>query len=201
MVKNVVFDLGNVLLDFNPDKIIADHIEDEKLQQKISKNIFESREWLLLDKGEISTSKATEIFIKRQPKNEKLIKKIMKNWKYYLKPIKYNIKVLKKLAKMPLDIYLLSNFHKDAFEEVHKKNDFFEHFEGMIISYQVKAIKPDREIYEKLIESFDISVNNILFIDDSLENIQVAAELGFKTIHFNDNIKLEDEITNYIENY
>ncbi|MCF8002001.1 MAG: HAD family phosphatase [Halanaerobiales bacterium] len=201
MIKNVVFDLGNVLLDFNSDNIIADHIEDEKLHQRISKNIFESKEWIKLDKGEISASKATEIFIKRQPENEKLIKEIMHNWKFYLRPIKPNVEVLNKLANMNINLYILSNFHKEAFEVVYNKYDFFKHFDGMIISYQVKAVKPDKIIYEKLINSFDILPKNTLFIDDSFKNIQAAEKLGFKTIHFNDNISLEKEISNDIENY
>lgn len=201
MIKNVVFDLGNVLLDFNSDNIIADHIEDEKLHQRILKNIFESKEWIKLDKGEISASKATEIFIKRQPENEKLIKEIMHNWKFYLRPIKPNVEVLNKLANMNINLYILSNFHKEAFEVVYNKYDFFKHFDGMIISYQVKAVKPDKIIYEKLINSFDILPKNTLFIDDSFKNIQAAEKLGFKTIHFNDNISLEKEISNDIENY
>jgi len=201
MVKNVVFDLGNVLLDFNSDNIIADHIEDENLHQRISENIFESKEWIKLDKGEISASRATEIFIERQPENKKLIKEIMHNWKFYLRPIKPNIEVLNKLAKKSINLYVLSNFHKEAFEVVYNKYDFFKHFDGMIISYKVKAVKPDKIIYEKLINSFDILPKNTLFIDDSFKNINAAEKLGFKTIHFNDNILLEEEISRYIENY
>jgi putative hydrolase of the HAD superfamily len=201
MIKNVIFDLGNVLLDFNSDNIIADHIKDEKLHQKISENIFESQEWIKLDKGEISASKATEIFIERQPENKKLIKEIMHNWKLYLTPIEPNLDVLNELANKSLNLYVLSNFHKEAFEVVYDKYDFFKHFDGMIISYQVKAVKPDRIIYEKLINNFDILPKNSLFIDDSFKNIQAAEELGFKTIHFNDNIRLEKEVYKYIENY
>jgi len=200
MVKNIIFDLGNVLLDFNSDNIIANHIEDGKLHQKISENIFESQEWIKLDKGEISASKATEIFIERQPENEKLIKEIMHNWKSYLTPIETNINVLNKLANKSLSLYVLSNFHKEAFEVVYDKYDFFSHFDGMIISYQVNAVKPDKLIYKKLIDRFDISPENSLFIDDSFKNIQIAEKLGFKTIHFNDNISLEKEVYKYIEN-
>ncbi len=200
MIKNVIFDLGNVLLNFNSGNIISDHIKDEKLHQKISENIFESQEWIKLDKGEISASKATEIFIERQPENKKLIKEIMHNWKLYLTPIEPNLDVLNELANKSLNLYVLSNFHKEAFEVVYDKYDFFRYFDGMIISYQVKAIKPDRLIYKKLIDRFDILPKNSLFIDDSFKNIQAAEKLGFKTIHFNDNISLEKEVYKYIEN-
>ena len=198
MIKNIVFDLGNVLLDFNSDLIIEDFVDDRKLHQKISENIFKSKEWILLDRGEISAEEATERFINRMPENEELIKEIMDNWKYYLKPMEENIEVLNNIDNGIYDIYVLSNFHKEAFEEVYNKYDFFKNFDGMIISYREKTVKPEKEIYEKLIKKFAINPEDTLFIDDSKRNIEAAEKLGFKTIHFNDNIKLREKITQYI---
>ncbi len=198
MVRNVVFDLGNVLLDFNSDEIIADHVKDEKLHQQISENIFNSKEWILLDRGEITAKEATNRFIKRMPDKEKLVREIMDNWKLYLTPIQANVEVLNNIAQKPINLYVLSNFHKEAFEEVYKKYDFFNHFDGMIISYREKTVKPEREIYEKLINRYNLKPDSTLFIDDSEKNIEAAKKLGFKTIHFNDNIKLSSSITDYI---
>jgi putative hydrolase of the HAD superfamily len=200
MVNNVVFDLGNVLLDFNSDKIIADHVQDDELHQQISANIFESEEWILLDRGTITAKEATKRFIRRMPENEKLIKEIMENWKQYLTPINENVEVLNNLAQKPINLYVLSNFHKEAFEEVYEKYDFFNHFDGLIISYREKTVKPEKEIYEKLITRFDLKPETTLFIDDSQRNIEAAQKMGFKTIHFNDNIKLSNSITDYITN-
>ena len=200
MVKNVVFDLGNVLLNFNSDKIIADHVQDDELHQQISANIFESEEWILLDRGTITAKEATKRFIERMPQNEKLIKEIMENWKQYLTPINENVEVLNNLAQKPINLYVLSNFHKEAFEEVYKKYDFFNHFDGLIISYREKTVKPEKEIYEKLITRFNLKPETTLFIDDSQRNIEAAQKMGFKTIHFNDNIKLSNAITDYITN-
>ena len=200
MVKNVVFDLGNVLLNFNSDKIIADHVKDDELHQQISANIFESEEWILLDRGTITAKEATKRFIERMPQNEKLIKEIMENWKQYLTPINENVEVLNNLAQKPINLYVLSNFHKEAFEEVYKKYDFFNHFDGLIISYREKTVKPEKEIYEKLITRFNLKPETTLFIDDSQRNIEAAQKMGFKTIYFNDNIKLSNSITDYITN-
>ena len=198
MVKNVVFDLGNVLLDFNSDEIIADHVKDEKLHQQISENIFNSKEWILLDRGEITAKEATNRFIKRMPDKEKLVREIMDNWKHYLTPIQANVEVLNNIAQKPINLYVLSNFHKEAFEEVYEKYDFFKHFDGMIISYREKTVKPERKIYEKLINRYNLKPDTTLFIDDSERNIEAAKKLGFKTIHFNDNMKLSSSITDYI---
>ncbi|HMA58771.1 MAG TPA: HAD family phosphatase [Halanaerobiales bacterium] len=198
MVKNVVFDLGNVLLDFNSDEIIADYVKDEKLHQQISENIFNSKEWILLDRGEITAKEATNRFIKRIPDKEKLVREIMDNWKHYLTPIQVNVEVLNNIAQKPINLYVLSNFHKEAFEEVYEKYDFFNHFDGMIISYREKTVKPERKIYEKLINRYNLKPDTTLFIDDSERNIEAAKKLGFKTIHFNDNMKLSNSITDYI---
>lgn len=198
MVKNVVFDLGNVLLDFNSDQIIADHVKDKKLHQEISEKIFNSREWILLDRGEITAKEATNRFIKRMPHNEELVREIMDNWKHYLTPIQENIEVLNNIAQKPLKLYVLSNFHKEAFEEVYEKYDFFNHFDGMIISYREKTVKPEKEIYEKLIYRYNLKPDSTLFIDDSERNIDTAKKLGFKTILFNDNIKLRNSVNDYI---
>ena len=198
MVKNVVFDLGNVLLDFNSDEIIADYVKDEKLHQQISENIFNSKEWILLDRGEITAKEATNRFIKRMPDKEKLVREIMDNWKHYLTPIQANVEVLNNIAQKPINLYVLSNFHKEAFEEVYEKYDFFNHFDGMIISYREKTVKPERKIYEKLINRYNLKPDTTLFIDDSERNIEAAKKLGFKTIHFNDNMKLSSSITDYI---
>jgi len=198
MVKNVVFDLGNVLLDFNSDEIIADYVKDEKLHQQISENIFNSKEWILLDRGEITAKEATNRFIKRMPDKEKLVREIMDNWKHYLTPIQANVEVLNNIAQKPINLYVLSNFHKEAFEEVYEKYDFFNHFDGMIISYREKTVKPERKIYEKLINRYNLKPDTTLFIDDSERNIEAAKKLGFKTIHFNDNMKLRNSITDYI---
>ncbi len=198
MVKNVVFDLGNVLLDFNSDEIIADYVKDEKLHQQISENIFNSKEWILLDRGEITAKEATNRFINRMPDKEKLVREIMDNWKHYLTPIQVNVEVLNNIAQKPINLYVLSNFHKEAFEEVYEKYDFFNHFDGMIISYREKTVKPERKIYEKLINRYNLKPDTTLFIDDSERNIEAAKKLGFKTIHFNDNMKLSNSITDYI---
>jgi len=198
MVKNVVFDLGNVLLDFNSDEIIADHVKDEKLHQQISENIFNSKEWILLDRGEITAKEATNRFINRMSDKEKLVREIMDNWKHYLTPIQANVEVLNNIAQKSINLYVLSNFHKEAFEEVYEKYDFFSHFDGMIISYREKTVKPEKEIYEKLINRYNLKPDSTLFIDDSERNIEAAKKLGFKTIHFNDNMKLRNSITDYI---
>src|SRR6056297_2453631 len=100
MIDNIVFDLGNVLLDFTPENIINDYVFDDIKREEIYDNIFNSEEWIMLDRGTISKKEAISKFIDRQPKNKKEILTIMNNWISYLKPIKnyiYYLTFIKKL--------------------------------------------------------------------------------------------------------
>lgn len=198
MIKNLVFDLGNVLLDFNPKKIIDDYVIEERKKKEIYDNIFNSKEWAMLDKGTISEKNATRKFVDRQPNNKNEIIKIMDNWISYLKPINKNISVLKDLANKEINLYVLSNFHKKAFLKVKQKYNFFDFFDGKVISYQVNTIKPEDEIYKILISKYNLNPQDTLFIDDSINNIKAAKKLQFKTIHFNNGIELEKEITRFL---
>lgn len=196
MVKNIVFDLGNVLLKFNPEKIIK--VYQKNLKEEIYNNIFDSKEWVMLDRGEISSQYATKKFIEKMPDHEKIIREIMNSWDDYLKPIDENLNLLKELSKSPFNLYVLSNFHKDAFKKVSNKYNFFDYFTGMVISYQENTVKPEEDIYQILIDRFNLNPNITLFIDDKRENIKQAEKMGFKTIHFNDSIKLSKSIYEHI---
>src|SRR6056297_1035801 len=198
MIDNIVFDLGNVLLDFTPENIINDYVFDDSKREEIYDNIFNSEEWIMLDRGTISKKEAISKFIDRQTKNKKEILTIMNNWISYLKPINQNILVLKELYKKNINLYILSNFHKEAFLKVKSKYGFFDYFNGKVISYQVKTIKPEDKIYKLLLSKYNLDSQNTLFIDDSLKNIEIAQELNFKTIHFKDDVNLEGEVNKYL---
>lgn len=198
MVKNIVFDLGNVLLKFNPERIITEYVHNKKIKEQIYGNIFDSKEWVMLDKGKISSHYATKKFIQKMPDHENIIREIMDSWDDYLNPIDKNLEVLKNLYKRSYNLYVLSNFHKDAFEKVSNKYDFFDYFTGMIISYQEETIKPEKKIYQILINRFNLAPRETLFIDDNVQNIKQAQKMGFKTIYFDDNINLSKSISEYI---
>ncbi|MGM0446237.1 MAG: HAD family hydrolase [Bacillota bacterium] len=195
MIENVVFDLGNVLLEFTPEKIIDDYVTEESKKKEIYDNIFNSKEWIMLDRGTISENEATRKFVDRQPNNKNEIIKIMDNWISYLKPITKNISVLKNLAGQEINLYILSNFHKKAFLQVKQRYNFFDFFDGKVISYQVNTIKPEDKIYEILISKYNLNSQDTLFIDDSINNIKTADNFKFKTIHFNNSIELEREVS------
>ncbi|MCB2312499.1 HAD family phosphatase [Clostridium tagluense] len=184
MIKNVIFDIGNVLLEFKPLDYLKRTFNDDNIEKLLYKEIFQSEEWLDLDRGTLTQEEAIKIISLRNPNYEMHIKKCMHNWIDILIPIEGTVKILNELKEKGYKLYLLSNFHLLAFETICSKYDFFKHFDGGIISYKENLLKPEAEIYTKLLNTYKLNALECLFIDDTLVNIEAAHRLGIKTLHF-----------------
>ncbi|NRT37176.1 putative hydrolase of the HAD superfamily [Clostridium beijerinckii] len=196
MIKNVIFDLGNVILDFQPKIYVESKIDEEKVE-KIYKCVFQSDEWPMLDRGTICEEDAKRNIINRNTESEELINKVFENWYDILTPIESSVDTLKKLKQKGYKIYYLSNFHLAAFEYINNKYDLFKLFEGGVVSYKEKLLKPEKEIYEKILYRYSLEPGETLFIDDMEQNIEAAIKLGLKGIVLKEPRKLEDELQKF----
>jgi len=181
MIKNIIFDIGNVLLEFNPRMYVSSKISEEKVEE-IYKCIFQSDEWPMLDRGTISEEEAKMNIINRNIENKELINLVFENWYDILIPIESSVDVLRQLKENGYKVYYLSNFHLAAFEHVTQKYEFFQRFDGGIVSYKEKLLKPEKEIYEMIIERYNLEQNETVFIDDIKENVNAAVKSGLKGI-------------------
>ncbi len=181
MIKNIIFDLGNVILDFNPKIYVKSKINKDKVEE-IYKCIFQSDEWPMLDRGTISEEKAKINIINRNIENEELINRVFKMWYEMLIPIESSVDILKELKQNGYKVYYLSNFHLAAFEYIVKRYDFFKYFDGGVFSYKENLLKPEKEIYEKIINKYDIQPSQTIFIDDMKENVNAAMESDLQGI-------------------
>jgi len=200
MINCIIFDIGNVILDFNPLDYLKNLFTDSTPQEilELHRDIFESEEWLKLDRGVISQQQAVETLAIRNPKLKDKIQKAMETWVEILTPKEDVIKILKKLDSKKYKLLLLSNFHEDAYAYIIDKYEFFQLFQGGIISYKEKLLKPEEEIYLSLIKKYNISPIEAIFIDDTVVNIDGANRLGFNTIQFRNAKQLQCELNNYI---
>lgn len=198
MIKNVIFDIGNVLLEFNPKMYVKSKVAEEKVEE-IYKCIFKSDEWLMLDRGIISEEEAKMNIINRNnTENEELIKLVFENWYDILIPIESSVNVLKGLKQNGYKVYYLSNFHLAAFKHVTQKYEFFQNFDGGVVSYKERLLKPEKGIYEMIIDRYKFEPNETVFIDDMKENVNAAIKSGLNGILLKNpkDLKLELEVFN-----
>jgi HAD superfamily hydrolase (TIGR01509 family) len=198
MIKNVIFDIGNVLLEFNPLEYLKRTFNDDNIEKFLYKEVFQCKEWLHLDRGTLTQDEAIKIISLRNPEHEAHIKKCMNNWIDILSPIEGTVKILNELKENGYKLYLLSNFHSLAFETVYSKYEFFKHFDGGIISYKENLLKPESEIYSKLLDTYNLNAEECLFIDDTLVNIETASRFGINTVHFESCEKLRKSLSEFI---
>ncbi|MFW9826267.1 MAG: HAD family hydrolase [Candidatus Thorarchaeota archaeon] len=194
MIRNIIFDLGNVLLNFKPQKFLLKYIPDEEYVKEFTIKVIGSNIWLDLDRGTISIKNAEKEFLKIFPKESTFIIWFFKRWMEMLTPIHKNIKILYDLKTNGYKTYILSNYIIEAFNFVSKKYDFFSLFNGDIISSNVKMIKPEIEIYQKLIDKYNLVPEESVFIEDVPRFLLPARKLKIKTILFSENTDLRSAL-------
>jgi FMN phosphatase YigB (HAD superfamily) len=194
MIKNIIFDLGNVLLRFKPNEFLLRFTNDKKYIEEFVIKVTRSKTWLELDRGTKPLEIARNTFISKYPKEKDFVELFFDQWMDMLTPIKENIEILQELKELDYKSYILSNFIKEAFSYVNSKYSFFSLFDGQIVSGVENVIKPEKEIYELLINRYSLIPEECLFIDDVLFFLKPAKKLGIKTIWNRPKTDLREEL-------
>ena len=197
MIKNIIFDLGNVLLKFKPEEFLLQFTSDKEYIKQFVPKITRSKLWLDLDRGYESLENAEIIFLSKYPEEKEIISLFFNHWMDMLTPIEENINILLDLSKSGYKTYILSNFIKEAFKFVKEKFDFFTLFDGQIISGEEKVIKPEKAIYESLLRRYQLKPEESLFIDDILFFLKPAKKLGISTIWNRPHTDLRKELNKF----
>lgn len=194
MINNVIFDLGNVLVNFKPKQFLLRYTNDKNRITKFISNVIQSDTWLNLDRGILSIKNARDDFISAYPEETELIKTFFNHWKEMLTPISKNVNLLKELKSNGYKLYILSNYIVEAFEYVKERYDFFSLFDGLVISGKLNIIKPEREIFQYLLQNYNLYPEDSVFIDDVKQCIDQAGKLKINTIHYLPNTDLRSEL-------
>jgi glucose-1-phosphatase len=190
MIRNIVFDLGNVLISFKPADYLTIHGYPEDLKNIYLNEVFRSDEWRMIDNGDLSTGEAIDAIFSRSSLKRQEISEIFDLRLKILQTIDDNVKILPELKKQGFRLYFLSNFPADIFDDVVDRNPFFKLFDGGIVSAYVRASKPGRKIYEILLEKYSLLPHECLFIDDLEPNVATAVDMGMTGIWLFDSMDL-----------
>lgn len=198
MVKNIIFDLGNVVLKYDNLAYLRSKVEDNDKIDKLRDIIFGGPEWIMLDEGTITEETAIEQICRNNPELEADIRNVFDNWYSLLEPIESAVEIISELKEKGYKLFFLSNFHDKAFQVVVEEYPFFTLFDGGIASYREKIIKPNLEIYRKLLDGYKLKPEECIFIDDVNENIIAGEQVGIKGIHLRDVSILREELEKYL---
>ena len=184
MVKNIVFDIGDVILNFDFHRVL-DKYTDDPNKKKFVLNILTTPDWMgfaQIDYGYLTIDEAiANVKSRTHHQEDELVDYVFRH--YYLYSY-FNDRVLNLIKKLKRKyrIYLLSNINEYTFQFI-KNSDLFKLVDGYVLSYQVHQVKPDKAIYQNLIHKYNLLASESLFIDDNFENIKTAEDLGFHVIH------------------
>ncbi|MDD7455916.1 MAG: HAD family phosphatase [Bacteroidales bacterium] len=198
MIKNIVFDFGGVLLDWNPRYLYRHYFKSEGEMDNFFAKVGLHAWNATLDAGKPFAEGVRELQ-DRFPEYAKEIQLFDDEWRRTVKGcFPESVALLKKLKASGLGIYGLSNWSWEKAEGLIKEYDFFQLFDGMVISGIEKVNKPDPRIYHILLDRYNLKAEECVFIDDNAANIQAADALGFNAIIFDDIHNVTDKLKSLI---
>ena len=174
MIKNIVFDIGNVLAGFVWQDFYRSFGFSEEIFDKLANATVKNPMWNEMDRGAMSDDELLAGFIRNDPSIEKEIRQVFANVKGMVVRYDYAAGWIRELKERGCGVYVISNFAHKAHMDCADALDFLSQVDGAILSYQVRLIKPDPEIYRLLCRKYDLDARECVFIDDTERNVTAA---------------------------
>lgn len=189
MIKNVVFDMGNVLINYAPEEFIQSFTASTEHQKLLLDEIFYADLWQEFDRGTITKEDLVERASERLPDElHRSVSDILDTWYENMTPITEMEDILKRLKANGYDLYLFSNVSQD-FHDFKHIIPGLEYFDGLFLSSDWKGLKPENDLYRNFFSHFDLEPSECFFVDDLRVNIEGAAALGMDGHVFDGNIE------------
>jgi 2-haloacid dehalogenase len=191
----VVFDLGGVLIDWNPRYLYRTLFDDEAEMEAFLAEVT-TQEWNAQQDAGRPWSEAVEALVALHPGRRELIEAYWHRWPETLGgPIEGTVEILGELRARGVRTYALSNWSAETFPLARPRFPFLDWFDGILISGEAKLVKPDPRIFAHLLKKFGLEARATLFIDDSAANVRAAEAAGLIAIRFTDPPHLQERLS------
>lgn len=191
---NLVFDLGGVVVRWDPDAIVAGVFADAEVRTKVRTGVFGHPDWLELDRGTLPREQAIARAAARTGIAESEIKRLLLQVPPSLVAFPDTVDLLYRLKARGHPLYCLSNMHFASIEYLEQTCTFWEVFSGAVISCRLQLCKPEPAIYAHLLKTYGLEAAETLFIDDVDKNLHAAAGLGIRTLKFENAAQCERQL-------
>ncbi len=196
MITHLIFDLGNVLIEIYPERTITALSNDCKLTTDTLKNFFLSNIHLQFMGGALTPDEFYHSFVKHYS-CDITYEQFVNSWIKLIGPAKDGIPEMVMSLSSRYDLSVCSNTDPLHWQTAKTENLFFRHFKNFFLSYEIKCNKPSPVIFEKILNEIAISPSNVLFVDDTLENIKMADKLNMNTIHASNSTQIIQGLSRY----
>jgi putative hydrolase of the HAD superfamily len=194
VVKNVIFDLGGVVIEWNSDRILDNYYADPDVRAIMKQQMFQHPDWLELDRGTMHESELLARLGVRTGRPAAELSGLFDAVRESLHAKPDTVALLEKLCARGVPLYCLSNISSDIFKYLRERHSFWGVFRGIVISGDLKMIKPEPEIFHFLLKRYGLAAAETVFIDDNAPNIEAARALGIQTVWFKNARQCEIEI-------
>lgn len=184
MIKNIILDVGKVLVEWEPETAFRKLGFDEETSRIVAEATVLSPDWNELDRSALSDEEFLAKFIGKAPEYEKEIRRMWDNIGLPIYQYKYSRPWIQRMKQNGYRVYILSNYPRWTYENTTEALSFLKDVDGAVFSFQVQQIKPEPEIYRSLLEKYGLKPEECVFLDDRQENIDAAAAQGIAGIRF-----------------
>lgn len=191
---NVVFDLGGVVVAWNPDDIIERAVADPATRPLALHHIMRHPDWLELDRGTLDLDEAIHRAAVRSGLDEGLVRSVVESVPASLVANDETVALMRRVKGAGNALYCLSNMPVGSMAYLEQRYDFWHLFDGAVISSRVHYCKPEREIYEHLLATYDLVPRETVFIDDVAANVDGARAVGMQAIRFESVAQTEEAL-------
>ena len=183
MYKNIIFDFGGVVVQFNPKDFLMDHFLNKRAEEIVYELTFGSQEWQDLDRGTITREEGNATMLENAARVNRVfeVQTVIDEWPTILRTKESTVHTMQKLKAAGYRLYYLTNIPADIMDEL-RQREWFSLFDGGVASCEVHLCKPEPAIYTTLMQTCNLAYDESIFIDDNKVNAQAAYNLGITGI-------------------